>query len=525
MRSPTPPSSRARQNAVRASVLTAALIAAALATPRETRAQTLTFGTDQLVTASEFAARNERPRVEVTQDGNAQLIWVSGPFGSEDLFLVTSPPGGTYGAAQPLNTTPGIGVDAGAGPTLRTRGDYLVAGFENHNSGIFAARSTDMGATWELPIRADSQSPETRYLQAVGIFPNGRMSQSWLAFAGGGLNDPGVAWTVQDDQGDFIPAIEATAVSPEEGCVCCNPDQLVLDDGQTVLVAFRNNEHNIREIHVLRSTDGGATFPEDIRVDTTGWTVLGCPSTGPHMAADGNTVLISWKSAANDEAHIWLSRSVDAGATWSPIQQIDQTDGTTLINSPQVAIRGSLAVTVWEATNTESRPAIFARASTDAGVTWGPRVQVNDPAENFILRGHPTAAIFHDSVVEVAWKDLRLGTYRIFHARGTVSSVGMSAPAPPALGTLQMATRPNPVGASTRFTFDLPRDGFARLTIIDTLGRQRALVTSGTLAAGPHAVPWDGRDAIGRRLPPGVYFAHLIVAGVSRGADKVLITR
>ena len=35
------------------------------------------------------------------------------------------------------------------------------------------------------------------------------------------------------------------------------------------------------------------------------------------------------------------------------------------------------------------------------------------------------------------------------------------------------------------------------------------VLAEGTLAAGAHEVAWDGRDAQGRTVPSGLYFARL----------------
>ncbi len=94
--------------------------------------------------------------------------------------------------------------------------------------------------------------------------------------------------------------------------------------------------------------------------------------------------------------------------------------------------------------------------------------------------------------------------------------------APPAgrpLHTLSlMAATPNPARASTTFRFTLPSAGDVELEIVDVRGGRVWYERRAALAAGEHALAWDGKAADGRDAPAGVYFArvHTGDAGHSR---------
>ena len=68
---------------------------------------------------------------------------------------------------------------------------------------------------------------------------------------------------------------------------------------------------------------------------------------------------------------------------------------------------------------------------------------------------------------------------------------------------------PNPFTDGTSLRFSLPQPGAVRLAICDLLGRALRVLTDGFSPAGTRIVPWDGRDATGARVPPGLYFAVL----------------
>jgi hypothetical protein len=71
------------------------------------------------------------------------------------------------------------------------------------------------------------------------------------------------------------------------------------------------------------------------------------------------------------------------------------------------------------------------------------------------------------------------------------------------------ANRPNPFTPSTTIGFTMPADGPARLTVHTADGRRVATLLDRSVTAGEHRMTWDGRDAGGRELPPGVYFYRL----------------
>jgi hypothetical protein len=82
------------------------------------------------------------------------------------------------------------------------------------------------------------------------------------------------------------------------------------------------------------------------------------------------------------------------------------------------------------------------------------------------------------------------------------------------------AARPNPFEAGTRISFEIAGTGRQRvqLAVYDVNGRRVRTLVAEELAPGSFEAAWDGRDAAGRRVGAGVYFARLVTrdADVSR---------
>ncbi len=90
---------------------------------------------------------------------------------------------------------------------------------------------------------------------------------------------------------------------------------------------------------------------------------------------------------------------------------------------------------------------------------------------------------------------------------------------------------PNPFNPTTSIPFAIPRDGYANLTIYDVSGRVVRTLVDRQVAAGTHAVTWDGTDAIGRNVASGVYLYRLayaageLVSNSQTNANEVSVRR
>ena len=63
------------------------------------------------------------------------------------------------------------------------------------------------------------------------------------------------------------------------------------------------------------------------------------------------------------------------------------------------------------------------------------------------------------------------------------------------------------------FVLELPAAGAVGVEVFDLFGRRLASAQHGQLAAGRHALPWDGRGADGAPVAPGVYLARVNAGG------------
>jgi hypothetical protein len=126
------------------------------------------------------------------------------------------------------------------------------------------------------------------------------------------------------------------------------------------------------------------------------------------------------------------------------------------------------------------------------------------------------------------------GTYQLnggFWRGGVTTPSAVETPGPggqPGTGVplafLYGGAAPNPAGASTMISFQLPAAGPVTLRIFAADGRLVRELVNASLAAGPQRVTWDGRDDAGSLAAAGVYYLRL-VAGPESAEQKLVRIR
>ena len=81
------------------------------------------------------------------------------------------------------------------------------------------------------------------------------------------------------------------------------------------------------------------------------------------------------------------------------------------------------------------------------------------------------------------------------------------------------APAPNPARGAAALTYSLAEAGAARLSVVDLLGREVAVLAEGTLAAGRHEATVETQ-----RLAPGVYVVRLS-AGAQTATRRLIVVR
>ena len=296
--------------------------------------------------------------------------------------------------------------------------EYMLlctADFLNIQYSIVVAKSTDGGATWNgQGVVANSFSTinqiEDKEFLAIDTYSgspfSGRMYTCWdrnndekFAYS----TDAGATWTEVD-----LPATTGTGIGTrlDLGCdvaVEDNGDVHVVFDTLSCLGATCNNE----EMFYTGSTDGGVTWSTPVLVrdfSLVGFSTNNCPDAqdnrciGPFgtIAVDNSGgscdgyLYATFSDGANaNTADVWVSRSVNGGATWTAPAQVND-DG--LSNRAQfhpymeVDPSNGQVVVAWHDTRNDSgndEVEIFAARSTNCGLSFEDNVRVSRESSEF----------------------------------------------------------------------------------------------------------------------------------------------
>lgn len=102
--------------------------------------------------------------------------------------------------------------------------------------------------------------------------------------------------------------------------------------------------------------------------------------------------------------------------------------------------------------------------------------------------------------------------------------VVLASPPRPNVGQLRVSeAMPNPTRGPLMVSFELPRAARVSARVLDVLGREVRRIEDGERASGMQAIAWDGRDALGRHVAPGLYMVRLDIDG-QRFARRAVIT-
>src|SRR4051812_26345003 len=240
------------------------------------------------------------------------------------------------------------------------------------------------------------------------------------------------------------------------------------------------------KVFVVKSTNGGVSYGTPVQIATTfGSFDIGIPSmnsrraliyvsAGAYRTAGKNLVYASWtdlsgvagcntpgnepgfNTASTCKSRIWVARSTDGGATWSPAVKInDQASLNDQFNQWMVVdeTTGALEIMYYDTVGDPGRNKVdvWTQSSFDDGVTWTPAVKVTSAQTDETVAGADSGNQFGDynSLSGIAGQFFPSWTDRRSNAReeiwtAKVTDLTCTPPGAPAIGTAT-ATAPGQI--------------------------------------------------------------------------------
>jgi hypothetical protein len=418
-------SRRRRAAALAFAAAAAAAAAGAISAGREAAGRTLA-----LSPVAVLAAAAENPTAAVDpHTGTGYVAWIEKAGSGADVYLARAALDAV--GTDPVGFAPAVRVNDIAGDAaahdqappqvaVGTSGEVYVVWQNNRNvpgrrfpaSNLRFARSTDGGRTFEPAIHVNDDwdgPPSSHTFHDIAVSPDGAIHVSWIdgrertraepghaghdAHHGGELPGPDLRVATSVDGGSsFGPGV----VVHRGTCPCCRTAVAAGADG-LVLVAFRAADHDIRNILVARSTDGGATFAEPVPLHDDGWRIAGCPHAGPSLALDAAGRLhAAWYTGAPERQGLWHTWSADGGRSFAPPTALQAGEWVPVSQVKLAATQEGGVAAVWEDRRGEERRVLLAALPGAGTGRAAPRQDRSVPGV------HPAIAAA-DGTILVAW--------------------------------------------------------------------------------------------------------------------------
>ncbi|HMB67910.1 MAG TPA: sialidase family protein, partial [bacterium] len=206
--------------------------------------------------------RPSAPAAAALPDGTALLVWESRREGAQADILFSrrepGPEGGWLGEPFRLDTDPPGAVRSLEPRIAVGQGETVHVAWQSARDGeddILVRRSPDGGRSWAPEIRVDGDPPGASLssMPALAADRRGRVYVAWEDQRNG---DRDIYLARSTDGGaTFRPEVRVDADEPGAG-VSYHPDLLCWDDG-TVLVFWRDERDGLADVYLRRSTDAG----------------------------------------------------------------------------------------------------------------------------------------------------------------------------------------------------------------------------------------------------------------------------
>lgn len=261
---------------------------------------------------------------------------------------------------------------------------------------VWCARSNGRGVAWQTPVQVDTDtSGATKITNADSVLRSG--SDVWVFWldSRSGATSEDVRFNRSTDGGATFPSLDAALPDGFLGAgdVRAFKPRLVQSSGGDALMVFMRVAPSgvaDEELHVTRSTDGGATWSPTQRL--AGDSSQGYDVDQFDAVVVGDVVHVVWEDDSANGAgrySVHHARSVDGGATFSSALALDSTDPTDQGNSEapgdnglRVRAEGPQVAVAWLEERTDpSNEEVRLALSTDGGQSFGAdfRVGAGDP--------------------------------------------------------------------------------------------------------------------------------------------------
>ncbi|MBL7985522.1 MAG: T9SS type A sorting domain-containing protein [Flavobacteriales bacterium] len=427
-----------------------------------------------------------RPRIVLNGDGAPVVLW--GAMSPMANYVAVGN-GSGFGPAIEVST-PGCmpAVADWMGSSIAAAGNtvwVVMKATPEETRPVYVRRSDDGGTTWGDTLRVDPYDGLVSRFPSIDVVDPDAPVVQYMQFDSGYF---GARQVVSHRMGGAFmgPVQVSEPFAPGEVCDCC-PNQVIAGDDHT-LALYRNAGSNVRVIWGASSSDDGMSFQSGAEIDTTGWVLNACPSSGPDGYLAGDSLRYVWMSGANNGNKVYIGNALAADLSLGEQSFIHPGQAQGLQqNFPRIAGNGDTLGVVWQQTFAGQSEILFSWSVSGVNGLSQPDTVNVDLAGS---QRTPDIAYANGSF-HIVWSEVT-GT-KVRYRKATIpSAVSINGPG----AADAVLAWPNPVAD----LLQVDSGHWLRATICDLQGRLvvTAPVNGGTidvsaLASGRYLCHLDGR--------------------------------
>ena len=296
------------------------------------------------------------------------VVWYDRRNGAMDVYFNRSLDGGRTWLLRDVRLDTDLpGSHHSFVPRMCCAGDAVYVVWYDDRNGlpdVYFNRSLDAGRTWlSDDVRLDTDLVGTGGSREPVIgCKGGEVYVAWYDDRDGDWDvrfnrsvDAGTTWLADDVRIDRGPAT-TNARLPEIAC-----------EGDRVYVVWTDDRMGGTEVHATRSIDRGATWPaDDVRLDED---VGAGEAIDPRIATGGGRAFVVWEDRRHGAPDVYVARTDDGGASWRETRLDTDPAGSANSLQPVVSAAGEAVYVVWE-DHRHRKPDVFLSRSLDGGATW-----------------------------------------------------------------------------------------------------------------------------------------------------------
>jgi hypothetical protein len=222
------------------------------------------------------------PNVTIDKSNTIHIVYGRG----DSIMLISSRDGKSFSSPTLVAVLPNLMASAMRGPQIASAENGLVITACTKQGNIYCYKEQLPGKwinTKRINETNESAKEALMALSADGL----HVYAIWLGIKspkgqnvyGSGSMDGGKIWTKN------ILIYE----SPDGTvCECCKPSVAV--HGNNVFVMFRNFISGNRDLYLIKSTDGGRTYDQAMKLGNESWKLNGCPMDGGGFVIDNKGI-------------------------------------------------------------------------------------------------------------------------------------------------------------------------------------------------------------------------------------------